>query len=145
MRACRHPMACARVLIIPAAWTLFAMAARLDPDWLPLAFRGLCRTGWPTQGYAPLLRRVRSFRCNARAAGLLWVLVTKKKIRFLVLLLAVVGTGRRAHRRLEPRGRRPVSRALLQGNIEQKMKFRPERYARIPKPTRASPRRRATG
>src|SRR5438552_17760121 len=63
---------------------------------------------------------------------MLWGLVTKKKIRFLVLLVAVAGVGQeqRAVDWTAPAGD-PVRAALLQGNIEQEMKFRPERYARI--------------
>jgi apolipoprotein N-acyltransferase len=64
-------------------------------------------------------------------AGMMW-LVAKQRPIFLVAVVLLVGAGE-ALRRVAwstPEGR-PVEAALLQGNIDQEMKFRPERAARI--------------
>jgi len=119
-------------LIIPAAWTLFEWLRGWILTGFPWLSAGYAAAGWPTQGYAPLLGVYGLSFVTLGTAGMLWGLVTKKKIRFLVLLLAVVGAGE-ALRTVDwtaPVGD-PVHAALLQGNIEQEMKFRPERYARI--------------
>ena len=119
-------------LVIPAAWTLFEWLR----GWILTGFlwlsAGYAATGWPPQGYAPLLGAYGLSFITLGAAGMLWGLVTKKKIRFLVLLVAVAGVGQalRAVDWTAPAGE-PVRAALLQGNIEQEMKFRAERYARI--------------
>ncbi len=119
-------------LVIPAAWTLFEWLRGWILTGFPWLSAGYAATGWPTQGYAPLLGVYGLSFVTLGAAGMLWGLVTKKKIRFLVLLVAVVGVGQalRAVDWTAPAGD-PVRAALLQGNIEQEMKFRPERYARI--------------
>jgi apolipoprotein N-acyltransferase len=119
-------------LIIPAAWTLFEWLRGWILTGFPWLSAGYAATGWPTQGYAPLLGVYGLSFVTLGTAGMLWGLVTRKKIRFLVLLFAVVGAGE-ALRSVDwtaPVGD-PVQAALLQGNIEQEMKFRPERYARI--------------
>src|SRR5437773_205804 len=119
-------------LVIPAAWTLFEWLRGWILTGFPWLSAGYAATGWPTQGYAPLLGMYGLSFITLGAAGMLWGLVTKKKIRFLVLLVAVAGIGQalRAVDWTVPAGD-PVRAALLQGNIEQEMKFRPERYARI--------------
>ena len=75
---------------------------------------------------------------------MLW-LVAQHRPMFLIAIVAVVGVGE-ALRRVEwsQKAGEPVSVALLQGNIEQEMKFRPERaatilltYARLAEGTRA--------
>ena len=119
-------------LVIPAAWTLFEWLRGWILTGFPWLSAGYAATGWPTQGYAPLLGAYGLSFITLGAAGMLWGLVTKKKIRFLVLLVAVAGVGQalRAVDWTAPAGE-PVRAALLQGNIEQEMKFRAERYARI--------------
>ena len=66
-------------------------------------------------------------------AGLAWNVVTRRhRALSVALFVAIAGAGQ-ALRLVEwtlPAGE-PVSVALLQGNIAQEMKFRPERYARI--------------
>jgi len=119
-------------LVIPAAWTLFEWLRSWILTGFPWLSAGYAATGWPPEGYAPLLGVYGVSFITLGAAGMLWGLVTKKKIRLLVLLVAVVGIGQglRAVDWTAPVGD-PVRAALLQGNIEQEMKFRPERYARI--------------
>jgi apolipoprotein N-acyltransferase len=119
-------------LIIPAAWTLFEWLRGWILTGFPWLSAGYAATGWPPEGYAPVLGVYGLSFATLGAAGMVWGLVTKKKIRFLVLLLAVVGAGEALHTVdwTAPVGD-PIQAALLQGNIEQEMKFRPERYARI--------------
>jgi apolipoprotein N-acyltransferase len=96
--------------------------------WLAL---GYSAAGWPLQGYAPLGGVYMVSFVIVSAAGMLWLLAGQKP-RFLVVLLLVVGTGE-ALRHVAwtvPAGA-PVPTALLQGNIEQEMKFHPERAPRI--------------
>jgi apolipoprotein N-acyltransferase len=62
---------------------------------------------------------------------MLWLVVRRRPgFLFAIVLLVGVGEGLRYVRWSTPVGA-PVQVALLQGNIEQEMKFRPERYARI--------------
>ena len=119
-------------LVIPAAWTLFEWLRGWILTGFPWLAAGYAATGWPPQGYAPLLGAYGLSFITLGAAGMLWGLATMKKIRFLVLLAAVAGVGQalRAVDWTAPAGE-PVRAALLQGNIEQEMKFLAERYARI--------------
>jgi apolipoprotein N-acyltransferase len=119
-------------LLIPASWILFEWLRGWILTGFPWLSAGYAATGWPTQGYAPLLGVYGLSFVTLGAAGMLWGLVRKKKIRLLVLLVALVGAGEalRSVQWSAPEGE-PVHAALLQGNIEQELKFRPERYARI--------------
>jgi len=119
-------------LIIPAAWTLFEWLRGWILTGFPWLSAGYAATGWPPEGYAPVLGVYGLSFLTLSLAGMLWALVTKKKILLFVPLVAVLGAGQ-ALRSVDwtaPVGD-PVQAALLQGNIEQEMKFRPERYARI--------------
>jgi apolipoprotein N-acyltransferase len=119
-------------LIIPAAWTLFEWLRGWILTGFPWLSAGYAATGWPPEGYAPVLGVYGLSFLTLSLAGMLWALVTKKKILLFVPLVAVLGAGQ-ALRTVDwtaPVGD-PVQAALLQGNIEQEMKFRPERYARI--------------
>jgi apolipoprotein N-acyltransferase len=64
-------------------------------------------------------------------AGMLWLIVQRRPV-FLAIAILLVGIGEalRPVQWTTPAGE-AVTVALLQGNIEQEMKFRPERYARI--------------
>jgi len=119
-------------LLIPASWILFEWLRGWILTGFPWLSAGYAATGWPIQGYAPLLGVYGLSLVTLGAAGILWGLVTKRKILLLVLLVAVLGAGEalRAVQWSAPQGE-PVHAALLQGNIEQELKFRPERYARI--------------
>src|SRR5207253_6667703 len=119
-------------LVIPAAWTLFEWLRGWILTGLPWLSAGYAATGWPPEGYAPILGVYGLSFVTLSLAGILWALITRKKILAFVALVAVLGVGE-ALRTVDwtaPVGD-PVHAALLQGNIEQEMKFRPERYARI--------------
>ena len=119
-------------LIIPAAWTLFEWLRSWILTGFPWLSAGYAATGWPADGYAPVLGVYGLSFLTLSLAGMLWALITKKQMLPFVALVAVLGAGQalRAVNWTAPIGD-PVRAALLQGNIEQEMKFRPERYARI--------------
>ena len=118
-------------LLIPATWVLCEWMLSWVFTGFPWLTLGYSAAGWPLQGYAPLGGVYMVSFVIVSAAGMLWLLAGQKP-RFLVVLLLVVGTGE-ALRHVAwtaPAGA-PVPTALLQGNIEQEMKFHPERAPRI--------------
>jgi apolipoprotein N-acyltransferase len=119
------------VLLIPATWVLCEWMLSWIFTGFPWLALGYSAAGWPLQGYAPLGGVYMVSFVIVSAAGMLWLLAGQKP-RFLVVLLLVIGTGE-ALRHVAwtvPAGA-PVPTALLQGNIEQAMKFHPERAPRI--------------
>ena len=109
----------------------------LDPHRLSVARDRLCRRRLAAAGLRAARRRLRCFLSPRVAlAGLLWMLVQAQRKR---------GVHPRSHRDSRRRRRpcqavrwtapsgEPVAAALLQGNIEQEMKFRPQRYPRDPR------------
>lgn len=119
------------VLLIPATWVLCEWMLSWIFTGFPWLALGYSAAGWPLQGYAPLGGVYMVSFVIVSAAGMLWLLAGQKP-RFLVVLLLVTGTGE-ALRHVAwtvPAGA-PVPTALLQGNIEQEMKFHPERAPRI--------------
>jgi apolipoprotein N-acyltransferase len=119
------------VLLIPATWVLCEWMLSWIFTGFPWLALGYSAAGWPLQGYAPLGGVYMVSFVIVSAAGMLWLLAGQKP-RFLVVLLVVIGTGE-ALRHVAwtvPAGA-PVPTALLQGNIEQEMKFHPERAPRI--------------
>jgi apolipoprotein N-acyltransferase len=125
------PDAARACLVIPAAWVLFEWLLVWIFTGFPWLAVGTTAAGWPLQGYAPLGGVYTVSFITVSVAGMLWLLV-RRRPAFLLPLLLVLGIGE-ALRHVPwsaPAGE-PVSVALLQGNIEQEMKFRPERYARI--------------
>jgi apolipoprotein N-acyltransferase len=124
MRAC---------LLVPAAWTLFEWLRGWLLTGFPWLTAGYAAAGWPLQGYAPLFGVYGVSFSVVALSGLAWML-TRKSNRAISAagLVALLGVGE-ALRHIEwtaPAGE-PVTAALLQGNIAQDLKFRPERYARI--------------
>ena len=118
-------------LLIPSTWVLCEWMLSWVFTGFPWLALGYSAAGWPLQGYAPLGGVYMVSFIIVSAAGMLWLLAGQKP-RFLVVLLLVVGTGE-ALRHVAwtvPAGA-PVPTALLQGNIEQEMKFHPERAPRI--------------
>jgi apolipoprotein N-acyltransferase len=138
------PEAVRACLLIPAAWVLFEWTLVWIFTGFPWVAIGYSAAGWPLQGYAPLGGVYALSFIVVSLAGMLW-LVTRRRPRFLLLIVVVLGAGA-ALRYVSwstPAGQ-PVAVALLQGNIEQEMKFRPERaagifetYARLAESTRA--------
>jgi len=120
-------------LLIPAAWTLGEWLRSWVLTGFPWLSAGYAAAGWPLQGYAPLLGVFGVSFLTLTLAGLVWhIALFNRKVIFAAYFVALVTAGE-ALRGIEwtvPAGE-PVSIALLQGNIEQEMKFRPERYQRI--------------
>jgi apolipoprotein N-acyltransferase len=120
-------------LLIPAAWMLFEWLRSWIFTGFPWLSAGYAALGWPLQGYAPLLGVFGLSFITVSLAGMAWLLFRRQRPAvFATALIAVVAAGEalRHVQWTEPAGE-PVSTALLQGNIEQDLKFRPERYAAI--------------
>jgi apolipoprotein N-acyltransferase len=119
-------------LLVPAAWTLFEWVRGWIFTGFPWLAAGYAAVGWPLQGYAPLLGVFGLSFLTLSLAGLGWLLLTRRRAAPVLALIAILAAGE-ALRRVawtEAAGA-PVSSALLQGNIEQDLKFRPERYPPI--------------
>ena len=120
-------------LVIPACWTLFEWLRSWALTGFPWLSAGYAGAGWPLQGYAPVIGVFGMTFATVALAGLAWAVFRKNnRTKALLTMLAVLGAGE-ALRHIEwtsPAGA-PVAAALLQGNIRQELKFRPERYARI--------------
>ena len=118
-------------VLIPAAWTLTEWLRGWILTGFPWLSVGYAAVGWPLQGYAPVVGVYGLTFLTLAAAGTGWLLF-RRRWRFAPVLLALLAGGE-AMRHLDwsqPAGA-PVSVALLQGNVAQDLKFRPERYARI--------------
>jgi apolipoprotein N-acyltransferase len=120
-------------LLIPAAWTLLEWLLSWIFTGFPWLSMGYASVGWPLQGYAPLLGVFGLSFITVSLAGMACLAFHKQKLAlFVTAFIAILGAGealRRVHW-TAPAGE-PVSVALLQGNIEQDLKFRPESYAKI--------------
>ena len=120
-------------LLVPAAWTLGEWLRSWVLTGFPWLSAGYAAVGWPLQGYAPLGGVFALSFLTLVLAGLIWNLITRRRRALSVALFLAIVLGGQALRTAQwtaPAGE-PVSVALLQGNIAQEMKFRPERYARI--------------
>ena len=118
-------------LVIPAAWTLFEWLLVWIFTGFPWLAIGYSAAGWPLQGYAPLGGVYAISFLTVSLAGMMWLIVKQRPI-FLIPIVLIVGAGA-ALRHVAwstPEGP-PLEAAMLQGNIDQEMKFRPERAARI--------------
>ena len=131
-------------LVIPAAWVLFEWMLSWIFTGFPWLALGYSAAGWPLQGYAPLGGVYAISFIVLSLAGMLWLL-TQRRPLFLVPIVALVGIGEglRHVSWSSPVGE-PFEAALLQGNIDQELKFRPDRaerilasYARLAEGTRA--------
>jgi apolipoprotein N-acyltransferase len=119
-------------LLIPAAWILLEWLRGWIFTGFPWLSAGYASVGWPLQGYAPLGGVFGLSFLTLSLAGMLWLAFQGRRRGAVVALFAAVLAAGEALRHLEwsePAGE-PVSAALLQGNIPQDLKFRPERYAR---------------
>ena len=119
------------LLLIPAAWTLFEWLRSWVFTGFPWLAAGYATTGWPLQGFAPVLGVFGASFLVVSLAGKLWWFARRRKTLVLVpiALVFVIGQVLRAVDWTNPVGE-PISVALLQGNVGQEMKFRPEQYAR---------------
>jgi apolipoprotein N-acyltransferase len=120
-------------LVIPACWTLAEWLRSWVFTGFPWLSAGYAATGWPLQGYAPLVGVLGLSFATLSLSGLAWLAVEHRSRRVLALiafaLLFICGEALRHVEWTVPRGA-PVSAALLQGNIAQDLKFVPERYPR---------------
>jgi len=127
-----HP-ALRACLLIPASWTLFEWIRSWILSGFPWLSVGYSAVGWPLQGYAPLGGVFLISFLTASLAGALWLLAMRapRAVAWTAVLIAIVagGEGLRHIGWSTPQGA-PLSVALLQGNIEQSLKFDPARYAR---------------
>jgi apolipoprotein N-acyltransferase len=127
------PPALRACLLIPSAWVLFEWTLEWLFTGFPWLAIGYAAVGWPLQGYAPLAGVYGLSFATVALAGLFWVLVQRRHtFVFLSAIVAVLAIGQALQlvRWTRPVGE-PVSAALLQGNIEQEMKFRAQRYPGI--------------
>jgi apolipoprotein N-acyltransferase len=120
-------------LLIPAAWILGEWLRSWLLSGFPWLSAGYGAAGWPLQGYAPLLGLLGVSFATLALAGLLWSLLhAKRRIVLGSAFLAVLALGEALrHVSWTQAEGAPLRVALLQGNVAQEMKFRPERYARI--------------
>jgi apolipoprotein N-acyltransferase len=119
-------------LVIPAAWVLGEWLRGWLFTGFPWLSMGYAAVGWPLQGFAPVLGVFGLSFITLSLAGLTWLFLRGRRALPFVAFAALVASGE-GLRRVEwtqPVGA-PLSAALLQGNIEQDLKFRPERYASI--------------
>ena len=140
------PPAVRACLLIPAAWVLVEWLRSWILSGFPWLSAGYSAVGAPLQGYAPLVGVFGLSFLTISLAGMAWLAFRRYKRllaagAFLVILVA--GEALR-HVEWSDRAGEPVTAALLQGNIEQDLKFRPERYppiletyARLAEATRA--------
>jgi len=119
-------------LLIPASWTLFEWLRSWILSGFPWLSLGYATVGWPLQGYAPLGGVFALSFLTVALAGMLWLAMRRIRMRYALgglVAIIVVGQVLRHVTWSTPQGE-PLSVALLQGNIEQSLKFDPRRYAR---------------
>ena len=124
------PAALRALLLIPASWTLFEWLRSWLLTGFPWLSAGYAAVGWPLQGYAPLGGVFAVSFLTATAGGLLWLVLEQRAWTWALVFVALVAAGQllRQVGWTSPSGP-PISASLLQGNIEQDLKFSPERYA----------------
>jgi apolipoprotein N-acyltransferase len=118
-------------LVIPSAWVLFEWLRMWILTGFPWLSVGYASVGWPLQGFAPLFGVFGMSFITVSLAGSVWFSTRNRQWKWLAAAVVVLVTGQ-ALRFVEwstPHGA-PLSVALLQGNIEQSLKFDPSRYAR---------------
>jgi apolipoprotein N-acyltransferase len=118
------------LLLVPAAWTLFEWLRSWLLTGFPWLSAGYAAVGWPLQGYAPLGGVFAVSFLTVLCGGLLWLVVRERSLKWALLFAALVAAGQLLRHAgwTRPEGP-PLTASLLQGNIEQDLKFSPERYA----------------
>jgi apolipoprotein N-acyltransferase len=117
-------------LLVPASWTLFEWLRSWLLTGFPWLSSGYAAVGWPLQGYAPLTGVFGVSFLTVCAGGLLYAFYRQRKLGYALAFIALVavGQGLRYAQWTTPSGP-GITASLLQGNIEQNLKFSPERYA----------------
>ncbi len=126
-----HP-ALRACLLIPSAWVLLEWLRSWILTGFPWLSAGYAGVGWPVQGYAPLTGVFGLSFVTLSLSGMAWLVFRGfRRPVFIASFVLVVAAGQ-ALRHLEwtELAGAPLRAALLQGNIPQNLKFRPERYAR---------------
>ena len=120
-------------LAIPAAWTLVEWLRGWIFTGFPWLSVGYAAVGWPLQGYAPLVGVYGLSFLTLSIAGLGGLAARRlRPVAMALTFVGVVASGEALqHVQWTQAAGEPVSAALLQGNIEQDLKFRPERYPPI--------------
>ena len=119
-------------LLIPAAWTLAEWIRSWILTGFPWLSFGYASARWPLQGYAPLGGVFTLSFLTVALGGLLWLAIRgPRRLAWAGAFVAVlaVGEGLRHVQWTEPSAE-PLTVALLQGNIEQSLKFDARRYLR---------------
>ena len=117
-------------LLAPASWTLFEWLRSWLLTGFPWLSAGYAAIGWPLQGYAPLGGVFAVSFLTVSLAGLLWLVLRLRSWRYAILFVAIVGAGQALrHAQWSTPSGPALGASLLQGNIEQDLKFSPERYA----------------
>ena len=127
------PLAVRACLLIPAAWTVFEWLRGVIFTGFPWISIGYAAVGWPMQGYAPLGGVYLLTFLTLVLAGLALLAFRNRRSVAAILGFTAILVAGEALRYVEwttPEGA-PVEVALLQGNVPQEMKFRPERYEKI--------------
>ena len=120
------------LLLIPAAWTLAEWLRVWVLTGFPWLAVGYAAAGWPLQGYAPLagVFGVSFAMLSLSGAARLMAARRSKRLALAALLgIVLAGEALRQVQWTAPAGG-PFAAALLQGNIPQELKFRPDRYER---------------
>jgi apolipoprotein N-acyltransferase len=119
------------MLLAPAAWVLFEWLRSWVLTGFPWLSAGYAAAGWPLQGFAPVAGVFGiSFLMLSLAGALSWGIPGRKLLALTPFVVVLAGGELLRHVDWsEPVGE-PLRVALLQGNVPQDMKFRPERYQR---------------
>jgi apolipoprotein N-acyltransferase len=118
--------------LIPALWMLAEMARGLGLTGFPWLVLGYASTDTPLAGYAPIAGVYGVSLVAMVCAGLvLRMLTSPRRLAAPAALAAIIGGGAAlcAVEWTQPSGE-PFLAAVLQGNVEQSMKFEASRYAR---------------
>jgi apolipoprotein N-acyltransferase len=120
-------------LAIPALWVLTEWLRGWLLTGFPWLSLGYSALDTPLAGYAPLGGVYLVSLASASAALLLWLIAAGERRWLTVPLFAALGLAGAALQAVHwtKPAAKPVSVALLQGNIEQSLKFDPARYDRI--------------
>jgi len=126
------PLAVRATLLVPAAWTLMEWIRSWILTGFPWLSFGYASARWPLQGYAPIGGVFALSFLTVCLGALLWLAVrgpARLLWASLFVALTAAGEGLRHVEWTAPAGE-PITVALLQGNIEQSLKFDPRRYVR---------------